>query len=95
MFVRKTTKVYKNGKLINTIKTDMSKKKYHEDLTKEIVGANASGDKVKLKIGFMDDAANGKVDGLKHTAYRTLGGKSVKYVYDSSYKYASPHKKRR
>lgn len=87
IFARKTTKVYQDGKLVNTIKTNMSKKKYHEDLSKTVVRAASSNDKVKLKIGFMDDAAVGKVDGVKQTGYRTMGGKSVKWVWDSSYKY--------
>lgn len=85
MFAKKVTKVYRDGKLVNTIKTSMSKKKYHEDLAKTITGAQSSGDKVKLRLGSESQSASGKVDGLKRTGFRTLGGKSVKYSWDSSY----------
>lgn len=95
IFAKKTTKVYKNGKLVNTIKQDMSRKKYFEDLGKTVTNSNYSGDKLSLKPSGSDDAALGKVTGFKHSFSRTLGGKPVKYVYDVSYKYPTKRRRRK
>lgn len=95
IFAKKTTKVYKDGKLVNTIESNMSKKKYYEDLGKTVTSANYSGDKIKFKPSGSDDAAIGKVSGYKHSFFRSLGNKQVKYTYDATYKYPKQRKGRR
>lgn len=94
-WVKKTTKVYRDGKLVNTIEENLTESKYRKDLTKRIAGNQFSGHKTKLILGLSQDVNEGKIDGMRTTAYSTMGGRSVKYVYDTSYKYTKPHKKKR
>ena len=95
IFAKKTVKVYKDGKLVNTIKTDMSKKKYYEDLGKTVMNAQYSGDKLRFSPVSSDDAVQGKAGGYRHSFFRTLGGKQVKYTYDAQYKYPTARKRRK
>lgn len=94
-WVKKTTKVYKDGKLVNTIEENMTESKYRKDLTKRIAGNQFSGHKTRLFLGLSQDVEEGKISGMRTTSYTTLGGKPVKYVYDSTYRYAKPRKRRK
>lgn len=73
----------------------MSESKYRKDLTKRIVGNQFSGHKTKLILGLSQDVNDGKIDGMKTTAYSQIGGKTVKYFYDTTYKYSKPKKRKK
>lgn len=95
IFAKKTIKVYKEGKLVNTIQTNMSRKRYFEDVGKTVANSSYSGDRLKLKPSGSYDAASGKLAGYKQSFYRSLGGKQVKYTYDASYKYPAKRERRK